>query len=98
MTQRLLTDTDVLIDYLRDYSEAVAYIENTCELLLVSVITVAELYAGIRNKQELIQVENFLRAFEKVSLDEKALLYIVVITEKVTVSVFLMLSLRQQQK
>ena len=43
---QLLIDTDVLIDYLRDYPEAIRYVEACQERLLISVVTVAELYAG----------------------------------------------------
>lgn len=48
MNERLLIDTDVLIDYLRSKSQAVSFLENLKELLLISSITVAELYAGVR--------------------------------------------------
>ena len=41
MADRLLIDTDVLIDYLRDRAEAVSYLESLTESLLISVITVA---------------------------------------------------------
>ena len=44
----LLVDTDVLIDYLRDRVEAIDYIDNLPNPLFVSVITVGELYAGVR--------------------------------------------------
>ena len=37
----LLIDTDVLIDYLRDQPDAVAYLESLTEQILVSGITVA---------------------------------------------------------
>src|SRR6266511_2479828 len=52
MATRLLIDTDVLIDYLRDYSDAVSYVEAQQERLLISVVTVAELYAGVREGEE----------------------------------------------
>ena len=41
-TQLLLIDTDVLIDYLRDYPEAVSYVEARPEHLFIFVVTVAE--------------------------------------------------------
>lgn len=44
MSKPLLIDTDVLIDYLREQPEAVTYIEGLTEPLLMSAITVAELY------------------------------------------------------
>jgi hypothetical protein len=46
MATPLLIDTDVLIDYLRDYPAAVSYVEAQQERFLISVVTVAELYAG----------------------------------------------------
>lgn len=48
MADRLLIDTDVLIDYLRNRHEAVAYLETAAEPLLISVVTIAELYAGVK--------------------------------------------------
>jgi len=42
----LVVDTDVLIDYLRDQPEAVAFLEGTEQPLATSVITVAELMSG----------------------------------------------------
>ena len=69
MATQLLIDTDVLIDYLRDYSEAVSYMEARQEHLLVSVVAVAELYAGVREGEERARLERFLRAFEIVPLN-----------------------------
>jgi predicted nucleic acid-binding protein len=71
MDERLLIDTDVLIDYLRGKAEAVAYLENLTESLLVSVITVAELYAGVREGAERTKLDGFIRAFEIVPVDRE---------------------------
>lgn len=71
MADRLLIDTDVLIDYLRDKSEAVSYLENLTQPLLISVITVAELYAGIRDGSERARLDEFIRAFEVVEVDRE---------------------------
>jgi predicted nucleic acid-binding protein len=67
----LLIDTDVLIDYLRDYPDAVSYVEAQQEGLLISVVTVAELYAGVREGDERSRLERFLRAFDIVPLDQR---------------------------
>jgi predicted nucleic acid-binding protein len=69
MATPLLIDTDVLIDYLRDYSAAVSYVEAQQERFLISVVTVAELYAGVREGEERARLEQFLRAFEIIPLD-----------------------------
>lgn len=69
MADRLLLDTDVLIDYLRGREEAVAYLEGQSGDLLISTITVAELYAGVHEGKERQILERFLCAFEIVSVD-----------------------------
>jgi predicted nucleic acid-binding protein len=69
MATQLLIDTDVLIDYLLDYPAAVSYVEARQERLLISVVTVAELYAGIREGEERARLEQFLLAFEIIPLD-----------------------------
>jgi predicted nucleic acid-binding protein len=63
MTSIFLFDTDILIDYLRDRAEAVAYIESCTEPMLMSVVTAAELYAGVREGNERVQLDQFLLAF-----------------------------------
>jgi predicted nucleic acid-binding protein len=70
MAERLLIDTDVLIDYLRGQVEAVSYLESLTEALLVSAVTVAELYAGVREGAERVALDEFIRAFEIVPVDE----------------------------
>jgi predicted nucleic acid-binding protein len=69
MTDRLLIDTDVLIDYLRNRQEAVAYLESAPEPLLISVVTIAELYAGVKEGTERTKLDVFITAFEIATLD-----------------------------
>ena len=49
MPDRLIIDTDVAIDYLRDRAEAVVYLDNLTDEQLLSAVTVAELYSGVRD-------------------------------------------------
>ncbi len=65
----LLIDTDVLIDYLRDRAEAVSYLESVTDQMLVSAVTVAELYAGVREGKERAALDSFIKAFEVVPVD-----------------------------
>lgn len=65
----LLIDTDVLVDYLRGRNEAVNYIDNLSASLFLSVITVAELYAGVRDRKERAQLDSFIGAFGVIPLD-----------------------------
>jgi len=65
----LVVDTDVLIDYLRDQPQAVAFLESTEQPLATSVITVAELYAGVRDGEERQRLDGFVAAFDVLTLD-----------------------------
>ncbi|HEV2880262.1 MAG TPA: type II toxin-antitoxin system VapC family toxin [Pyrinomonadaceae bacterium] len=69
MAERLLLDTDVLIDYLRGRAEAVSYLESRTEPLLISAITVAELYAGVREGAERVAMDQFLSVFTVIPVD-----------------------------
>jgi predicted nucleic acid-binding protein len=59
-----------LIDYLRDRTEAVAYLENLTSSRLISAITVAELYAGVREGAERVALDQFIGSFQVVAVDE----------------------------
>jgi predicted nucleic acid-binding protein len=48
----LMVDTDVLIDYLRDQPQAATFLESLEEPPCVSVVSVAELFAGVRDGAE----------------------------------------------
>lgn len=52
MAENLLVDTDVLIDFLRGRAEATKFLEGLAEPPAVSAITIAELYAGVRDGKE----------------------------------------------
>jgi hypothetical protein len=67
----LLIDSDVLIDYLRDLPQAVAFLEGSEQPLAASVITVAELYAGVREGEERQRLDSFFAAFTVLPLDQQ---------------------------
>ena len=71
MTDLVVVDTDVLIDYLRDRTEAVAYIDALSEPVLMSVVTLAELYAGVREGSERLFLDMFVSVFEMVAVDSE---------------------------
>jgi predicted nucleic acid-binding protein len=56
----LLLDTCVLIDYLRDRPPAIDFLHRMRERASVSVITTAELYAGVRTGAEETRVDALL--------------------------------------
>ncbi|MFH1051565.1 MAG: type II toxin-antitoxin system VapC family toxin [bacterium] len=64
MKERYLIDTDVLIDYFKGNPKAIKFLENPDIAILISAITVAELFAGVREGHERDKIESFISAFE----------------------------------
>jgi predicted nucleic acid-binding protein len=71
VAERLLLDTDVLVEYLRGRQTAVDYLESLTSDLCVSVISVAELFAGARDREEERSLKQFLLAFALLPVTEK---------------------------
>jgi predicted nucleic acid-binding protein len=65
-----LIDTNILIDYLREKAEALTFLEGLSQRALISSLTVAELYVGVRDGKERQRMEAFLGAFEVVPVTE----------------------------
>ena len=63
MSNRFLVDTDVLIDYLRGERKAVDYVKKHAGEMTISVISVAELYAGVRENEERQELDDFIGLF-----------------------------------
>ncbi len=70
MEDCLLIDSAVLIDYLRGYPAAVSYLESLTVRQIISVITVAELYTGVREGTERQAMENLLKTFDIIPVNE----------------------------
>ena len=64
MAKIFLPDTDVLIDFLRGYHQAIDFIYTRSSQIILSVIVVAELYAGVKGKNELAVLDDFISLFE----------------------------------
>lgn len=71
MSGRLLIDTDVLIEYLRGRPKAVEYVEGLTADLHLSVISVAELFAGVKGDEEEKSLKQLLLAFVILPVTEK---------------------------
>jgi predicted nucleic acid-binding protein len=71
VSSKELIDTDVLIDYLRNRPEAVAFLEGADQPLATTAITVAELYAGVREGQERHSLDAFLAVFVVLGLERQ---------------------------
>ncbi len=63
MGEAILLDTDVLVDFLRGYSKAVAFVNAQSSRIILSSIVVAELYAGVKGDAEQAALENFVYLF-----------------------------------
>jgi len=58
----LIVDTDVVVDFLRGHASAIAFLEDNIERIYLSVVTVAEVYAGARDR-ELEAIRRFVDSF-----------------------------------
>jgi predicted nucleic acid-binding protein len=67
----VLVDTDVLIDYLRDQTEAVEYLQSLSNPPAVSAISVAELYAGVREGRERKFLDEFSSTLTVVDVNDE---------------------------
>ena len=65
MKQKLLIDTDILIDVSRGILVAINRLQSAANnsILAISTITQMELIVGCRNKTELQNLEKFLRYY-----------------------------------
>ena len=66
MSKPILVDTDVLIDYLRGHPAAIRFVTDHADRIILSAMSVAELYAGVRggiNGPEQLALANFLNLF-----------------------------------
>ncbi|MEJ2170574.1 MAG: type II toxin-antitoxin system VapC family toxin [Desulfobacterales bacterium] len=58
-------DTDVLVDFFRGHSKAVAFVNANSSRIILSAIVVAELYAGVKGDAE-ATLESFISLFRVV--------------------------------
>ena len=63
MAKSILLDTDVLVDYFRGHSAAIAFVNARAARIILSSIVVAELYAGVKGDAEQAALENFVSLF-----------------------------------
>jgi predicted nucleic acid-binding protein len=71
MADLILLDTDVLVDFFRGHSKAVAFVNRYCPRIILSSIVVAELYAGVKGDAEQATLENFISLFRVVPVNSE---------------------------
>ena len=59
----VLIDTDVLVDFLRGLDKAGAMISAYQDRIILSAISVAELYVGVKGDKELATIDAFVGLF-----------------------------------
>ena len=59
----ILLDTDIAIDYLRGVPAAVEFVQRHEQEISLSAVTVAELFAGVREGDEKDKLEEFVGLF-----------------------------------
>ncbi len=72
MKQKLLVDTDILIDVSREIPIAINRLQSEARnsTLAISTITQMELIVGCRNKTELQNLKKFLRRYAIIKVNE----------------------------
>jgi len=71
MKKSILIDTDIVIDFLRGKEQSVSYFKANSDFICFSAITVAEIYAGIRGREEEIAVEHLFSIFPVIETSHK---------------------------
>ena len=66
MPELFLLDTDVLVDFFRGHSKAVAFVNANSPQIILSSIVVAELYAGVKGVAEQAALDDFISLFRVV--------------------------------
>jgi predicted nucleic acid-binding protein len=68
MSNAMLVDTDILIDFLCGYNKAISFIEKFSSQIILSPIVVAELYARVKGSDELAALDNFISQFHVIPI------------------------------
>lgn len=68
MAKPVLVDTDVMVDFLRGKSKAVALVQELSAWIILPGIVVAELYAGVKGDEELRRLDSLISLFRVVPL------------------------------
>lgn len=69
----IFLDTDILVDYFRKYIPCVEWLESQNSEIYISGYTCIELYAGCKNKIEILKLEKFFKNVNIIWLNEDSL-------------------------
>lgn len=65
----MIVDTNIIFDFLKNHKEARFFIEKN-QPISTSVVVVAELYSGVKNKTEVKELREFLSFVEQINVSE----------------------------
>ena len=71
MVNNLLVDTDILVDFFRGKDKAVSFIKKNADRILLASVVVAELYAGVKGKEEKQTLDQFISLFPVLALEKE---------------------------
>ena len=71
MTKPVLINTDVMMDFLRGYPKAVALVRKQSARIILSGITTAELYAGVKDDKELRILNDLISLFQVIPMSQE---------------------------
>ncbi|HET6400804.1 MAG TPA: type II toxin-antitoxin system VapC family toxin [Candidatus Kapabacteria bacterium] len=66
----MIVDTNISIDALRGKKEAIRFLESSDSGFSISVVSIAELYAGLRTDRERSELQAFLTTIEVHDVDQ----------------------------
>jgi predicted nucleic acid-binding protein len=70
--KRFLVDTDVLVDYLRGNEKSIRFVKNHADRIVLSAISVAELYSGVKGDEEREALDAFIDLFPSLEVTPEA--------------------------
>jgi len=80
-----LVDSNIIIDFLKKQEKAVDFLDSSKEII-VSIVTIGEIYQGVRNKKELRFAKSFFKTTKVLSIDERVSELALKLMERYTLS------------
>jgi len=66
-----LIDTNIFVDFLRGQEKAAGFVKGLKKQPIISALTVAELFAGVKGKKENVALHNLIDACEVIPVNEE---------------------------
>jgi len=83
--KQYLVDTSLIVNYLRENKKSASFL-NSLNKVIVSTITVGEIYQGAKNKKDLKSIKKLFKFFKILPIDEQISQLSLKLLEKYTLS------------